>query len=138
MSASARPDSAKGRTLRKASTARKPDGGPDSFDIRRPQCSLPGDMSEAKPLPTGKEPPLPVFDERTDRSVPSIERQDGATLTRLVGVMRRLLSPGGCPWDREQSLETLRKYVLEEACEVIDAIDSRDRSALREELGDLL
>jgi len=52
--------------------------------------------------------------------------------------MQRLLGPGGCPWDREQSLETLRKYVLEEACEVIDAIDSRDRSALREELGDLL
>jgi tetrapyrrole methylase family protein/MazG family protein/ATP diphosphatase len=52
--------------------------------------------------------------------------------------MQRLLGPEGCPWDREQSLETLRKYVLEEACEVIDAIDSRDRSALREELGDLL
>jgi tetrapyrrole methylase family protein/MazG family protein/ATP diphosphatase len=52
--------------------------------------------------------------------------------------MRRLLAPGGCPWDREQSLETLRKYVLEEACEVMDAIDSKDRAALREELGDLL
>ena len=39
--------------------------------------------------------------------------------------MQRLLAPDGCPWDREQSFETLRKYVLEEACEVIDAIDSR-------------
>jgi tetrapyrrole methylase family protein/MazG family protein/ATP diphosphatase len=56
----------------------------------------------------------------------------------LVAVMRRLLAPEGCPWDREQSFETLRKYVLEEACEVIDAIDGGDRSALREELGDLL
>jgi tetrapyrrole methylase family protein/MazG family protein/ATP diphosphatase len=52
--------------------------------------------------------------------------------------MQRLLGPGGCPWDREQTLLTLRKYALEEACEVIDAIDSGDRSALREELGDLL
>jgi tetrapyrrole methylase family protein/MazG family protein/ATP diphosphatase len=52
--------------------------------------------------------------------------------------MRRLLAPDGCPWDREQSFTTLRKYVLEEACEVIDAIDSGSRSAIREELGDLL
>jgi tetrapyrrole methylase family protein/MazG family protein/ATP diphosphatase len=52
--------------------------------------------------------------------------------------MRRLLGPGGCPWDREQSLETLRKYLIEETCEVVDAIDSKDRDSLREELGDLL
>ena len=82
--------------------------------------------------------PLPPFDENAPRPVPELPRQDGATLTRLVGVMRRLLSPEGCPWDREQTFETLRKYVLEEACEVIDAIDGGDRNALREELGDLL
>jgi MazG family protein len=70
--------------------------------------------------------------------VPPLADQQGETLTRLVGVMRKLLAPGGCPWDREQTLESLRKYVLEEACEVIDAIDSGDRKALREELGDLL
>jgi MazG family protein len=81
---------------------------------------------------------LAPFDESAARAVPPIERQDGATLARLVGVMRRLLAPGGCPWDREQTFKTLRKYVLEEACEVIDAIDSDDRVALREELGDLL
>jgi MazG family protein len=52
--------------------------------------------------------------------------------------MRRLLGPGGCPWDREQTFESLRKYVLEEACEVIDAIDSGQRDLLKEELGDLL
>jgi len=51
--------------------------------------------------------------------------------------MRRLLAPDGCPWDREQNMASLRKYVLEEACEVIDAIDSEDRAHLREELGDL-
>ncbi len=82
--------------------------------------------------------PLDAFDETAPRVVAPIERQDGTTLARLVGVMRRLLAPGGCPWDREQTFETLRKYVLEEACEVIDAIDSSDRGALREELGDLL
>jgi MazG family protein len=81
---------------------------------------------------------IPPFDEKRPRPVPVVAEQDGATLTRLVGVMRKLLAPGGCPWDREQTLETLRKYVLEEACEVIDAIDSSDRDALREELGDLL
>ncbi len=81
---------------------------------------------------------LPRFDDAAPRPVPPLPLQDGSTLTRLVLVMRRLLAPDGCPWDREQSLETLRKYVLEEACEVIDAIDSGDRESLREELGDLL
>ncbi|MCW5831615.1 MAG: nucleoside triphosphate pyrophosphohydrolase [Labilithrix sp.] len=81
---------------------------------------------------------IPRFDEHAPRPVPTLELQDGATLTRLVGVTRRLLGPGGCPWDREQTFETTRKYVLEEACEVVDAIDSGDRAALREELGDLV
>ncbi len=81
---------------------------------------------------------IPRFDEDAPRPVPERDQQDGSTLPRLVAVMQRLLAPDGCPWDREQSLETLRKYVLEEACEVIDAIDSGNRDALREELGDLL
>ena len=82
--------------------------------------------------------PLGRFDEDVPRPVPAVELQDGSTITRLVAVMQRLLAPDGCPWDREQSFETLRKYALEEACEVIDAIDSGDRKAIREELGDLL
>lgn len=81
---------------------------------------------------------LPPFDEDHPRPVPPLGRQDGGTLSRLVAVMRRLLAPDGCPWDREQTFESLRRYVLEEACEVIDAIDVGDRKALREELGDLL
>ncbi len=81
---------------------------------------------------------LPRFDENAPRPVAALDLQDGATLTRLVSVMRRLLAADGCPWDREQSFESLRKYALEEACEVIDAIDSGDRKAIREELGDLL
>lgn len=67
-----------------------------------------------------------------------LEQQVGQTLPRLVALMQRLLAPDGCPWDREQSFESLRRYVLEEACEVIDAIDQGDLALLEEELGDLL
>ncbi len=67
-----------------------------------------------------------------------LERQIGEALPRLVAVMRRLLAPDGCPWDRSQTPDTLKRYVLEEACEVIDAIESGDVGHLREELGDLL
>ncbi|HVK63066.1 MAG TPA: nucleoside triphosphate pyrophosphohydrolase [Polyangium sp.] len=70
--------------------------------------------------------------------VPPLAEQRGQTFPRLVELMQRLLAPDGCPWDRKQSFETLRKYVLEEACEVIDAIDAGDRGELRGELGDLL
>jgi tetrapyrrole methylase family protein/MazG family protein/ATP diphosphatase len=66
-----------------------------------------------------------------------LEEQRGQTYPRLVAIMQRLLAPDGCPWDREQSYESLRKYVIEEACEVVDAIDSGDRAALQDELGDL-
>jgi tetrapyrrole methylase family protein/MazG family protein/ATP diphosphatase len=71
-------------------------------------------------------------------AVPPLAEQRGDAYVRLVEIMQRLLAPDGCPWDREQTPATLRKYVLEEACEVIDAIDSGDRASLREELGDLL
>ncbi len=57
---------------------------------------------------------------------------------RVVDVMNRLRSPGGCPWDREQTHASLRRYVIEEAYEVADAIDRRDARGLCEELGDLL
>ncbi|HET8724449.1 MAG TPA: nucleoside triphosphate pyrophosphohydrolase [Anaeromyxobacteraceae bacterium] len=57
---------------------------------------------------------------------------------RLLAVMARLRGPDGCPWDREQTLSTLRPYVLEETYEVLEAIDSGDAAAHREELGDLL
>jgi tetrapyrrole methylase family protein/MazG family protein/ATP diphosphatase len=70
--------------------------------------------------------------------VPPIAEQRGEAYVRLVEMMQRLLAPDGCPWDREQTPTTLRRYVLEEACEVIDAIESGNRASLREELGDLL
>ncbi|MFP6686091.1 MAG: nucleoside triphosphate pyrophosphohydrolase, partial [Polyangiaceae bacterium] len=67
-----------------------------------------------------------------------LPEQDGGSLPRLVAVMRRLLAPDGCPWDQKQSYESLRRYVTEEAAEVVDAIDDGDREALCDELGDLL
>jgi tetrapyrrole methylase family protein/MazG family protein/ATP diphosphatase len=57
---------------------------------------------------------------------------------RLVDLVRVLRSPEGCPWDREQTLQTLRPFVLEEAYEVLEALDHDDRHALREELGDFI
>lgn len=62
----------------------------------------------------------------------------GQSLPKLVEIMRKLLAPDGCPWDREQTLETLRPFVIEEAFEVVDAIDGGKPDELREELGDLL
>ncbi len=59
-------------------------------------------------------------------------------IDRLLGIMERLRGPGGCPWDREQTLQTLRPYVLEETYEVLEAIDAGDPAEHREELGDLL
>lgn len=56
----------------------------------------------------------------------------------LVRIMRALRAPGGCPWDREQTLQSLRPYVLEETYELLDAIDQGDLDGLREELGDFL
>jgi MazG family protein len=56
----------------------------------------------------------------------------------LVRTMKRLRAPGGCPWDREQTHASIRKYVIEEAYEVAEAIDRQDFDALRAELGDLL
>lgn len=56
----------------------------------------------------------------------------------LVGVMNRLLSPDGCPWDREQTHRSLVRYLLEETYEVIEAIEEGDMNKLKEELGDLL
>jgi tetrapyrrole methylase family protein/MazG family protein/ATP diphosphatase len=69
---------------------------------------------------------------------PALADQRGQSYPSLVALMQRLLAPDGCPWDREQSYASLRKYVLEEACEVIDAIDSGRPEALKDELGDLL
>ena len=61
-----------------------------------------------------------------------------ALFQQAVVIMARLRAPGGCPWDREQSFDSIRKYTLEEAYEVFDAIERRDFPHLAEELGDLM
>src|ERR1700742_1286847 len=65
------------------------------------------------------------------------DRLDPALL-RAVRVMDRLRSPGGCPWDAEQTHESLARYLLEETYETLEAIEVGDPTSLREELGDLL
>ena len=62
----------------------------------------------------------------------------GERFERAVSIMARLRGPGGCPWDREQTFDTIKPYTLEEAYEVVEAIDARDWDELTGELGDLL
>jgi MazG family protein len=62
----------------------------------------------------------------------------GSAFQTLVDIMARLRGPQGCPWDREQTLESLRAFLLEETHEVLDAIDRGDLDALRGEIGDLI
>jgi MazG family protein len=70
---------------------------------------------------------------------PATDPARAATLfEQSVTIMARLRAPGGCPWDQEQTFDTIRKYTLEETYEVFDAIERRDFPHLAEELGDLL
>lgn len=62
----------------------------------------------------------------------------GGLFEELVGVMARLRAPGGCPWDREQTHASLKRYALEETYELLEAIDRDDDPGMREELGDVL
>jgi nucleoside triphosphate diphosphatase len=62
----------------------------------------------------------------------------GEVFAESVAIMARLRGPGGCPWDREQSFDSIRRHTIEEAYEVLDAIERRDWPHLKEELGDLM
>jgi MazG family protein len=62
----------------------------------------------------------------------------GEKFQKLVSIMERLRGPGGCPWDREQTFDSIKPYTLEETYEVLQAIDDRDWGELTEELGDFL
>jgi tetrapyrrole methylase family protein / MazG family protein len=84
---------------------------------------------------------LPIYDHRTSALVPAASELTGLTrfgYDQLNAIMRRLRAPDGCPWDRKQTHESLRTNVVEEAYEVVDAIDRGDMAALYDELGDLL
>src|SRR5258707_7973005 len=65
-------------------------------------------------------------------------RQAAAPLAEAVAIMARLRGPQGCPWDREQTFDSIKKHTLEETYEVFDAIERRAWTELRDELGDLL
>ena len=62
----------------------------------------------------------------------------GERFERAVSIMAKLRAPGGCPWDREQTFDSIKPYTVEETYEVLEAIDNRDWEELRGELGDLL
>jgi XTP/dITP diphosphohydrolase len=81
---------------------------------------------------------LPAFDDLTRSHATPQALRAGLAFIRLVQVMARLRGPDGCPWDREQSHESLAVHLLEETYETLDAIDSGDSDVLAEELGDLL
>jgi MazG family protein len=68
----------------------------------------------------------------------SSETSVGAKFERLVEIMGTLRAPGGCPWDREQTFDSIKPFTLEETYEVLDAIDRRDWDELRVELGDFI
>jgi MazG family protein len=65
-------------------------------------------------------------------------KSTGERFERAVSIMERLRAPGGCPWDREQTFDSIKPYTLEETYEVLEAIDNRDWEELTGELGDLL
>ena len=67
-----------------------------------------------------------------------LDPQTGALFLRLLEIVQTLRSPGGCPWDREQTQATIAPYLVEEAHEVQEAIEAGDRAGLCEELGDVL
>jgi tetrapyrrole methylase family protein / MazG family protein len=71
-------------------------------------------------------------------SAPVPSHLEGRALLDLIRIMARLRGPGGCPWDREQTHQTLGRHLLEEAHETLEAIDQGDPDLLRDELGDLL
>ena len=68
----------------------------------------------------------------------SSESNAGARFQQLIAIMARLRAPGGCPWDREQTFDSIKPYTLEETYEVLDAIERRDWPGLAEELGDYI
>src|SRR5208283_4392732 len=103
-------------------------------------------MSDAlkKTMKSALKKPVKIPVKKTMKSTPKNRKKSarrekaGAWFGKLVGVMARLRAPGGCPWDREQTHATLRTYLIEEAYEVLEALDTRDDSKFAEELGDLL
>ncbi|HEX4223168.1 MAG TPA: MazG family protein [Pseudonocardiaceae bacterium] len=112
---------------------------------------LPAELGTPAPAPSelrAAGPVVLITDDQTDPAALALldagarlirtEPPAGTELLAAVAVMDRLRSPDGCPWDAEQTHETLRQYLIEETYELLEAIEEDDRVALREELGDVL
>src|SRR5947209_1749458 len=84
----------------------------------------PDTLGESLPIPT--------------KMSSSFTSSAGEKFQTLIDLMARLRAPGGCPWDREQTFDTIKPYLLEETYEVMDAVDARDWRELAGELGDLM
>jgi tetrapyrrole methylase family protein/MazG family protein len=114
-------------------------GFPDDFTVRVIRAAgVPGE-EWVTPTPLFELDRTDAHDHLTSVWVPALppnRRRPG--FDRLVDVMARLRAPDGCPWDREQTHASLRRYVIEETYEVVEAIDADDPDKLCEELGDLL
>ncbi|MFT8591256.1 MAG: nucleoside triphosphate pyrophosphohydrolase [Acetobacter orientalis] len=90
-------------------------------------------------MPQHTQPPSPPTCQPDTSAQPIAEQQAAYEITRLAALMARLRDPnGGCPWDLEQTPQTLAPYAIEEAYEVLDAIQRQDWQAFPDELGDLL
>lgn len=89
---------------------------------------------DAPALPEGKGEWYALLD--PDRAI--LRKASSFTMRPLLDVMKSLREEGGCPWDRAQTAETLRTYLIQEAYEVVDAIEKKDRQNWKEELGDVL
>lgn len=126
------------------------------FDAQRPLLVLAPHMEVAHPLTRRRYPPSAptralvgdAVEELTVATLPLdavawllpalAPQDDRRSLSGLRRTMERLFGPDGCPWDREQTHETLRAFLLEETYELVDAIDRNDMPGLREEVGDVL
>jgi MazG family protein len=78
-----------------------------------------------------------MYKKSHSNDAPATGAQELAAIERFFGIIRRLRAPDGCPWDRKQTLSSMRRYVIEEGFEVVEGIDADDSAAIREELGDL-
>ncbi|GMU39224.1 MAG: hypothetical protein AMXMBFR23_00900 [Chloroflexota bacterium] len=126
------------------------------FDAQRPLLVLPAQFEAARPLvrrryPASKPARVVLDGVATEAPVAALPfdasawllpalppEEDRRSIDGLRRVTERLFAPDGCPWDREQTPQTLRRYLIEEVYELVDAIDREDAAGLREEVGDVL
>ncbi|NLK01104.1 MAG: nucleoside triphosphate pyrophosphohydrolase [Clostridia bacterium] len=114
---------------------------PDDFKVKIVRAAMVPGLQRIEEIPLYELDRLKWIDHLTSLFVPAIENidQDQDNLLKdLDSIMKELRGPGGCPWDREQDHDSLRRYLIEETYEVIEAIDEKNMNKLREELGDLL